>query len=401
MAARLCPRLPLSHQDVVDDEFCHPHRTDAGACEILPHQVSSGAHTEYAGLAHECVVTAYVIGFLCVTQDPVDLTTGAWQMSRVPPVAGQTKKREDLTLKNAKGAQYRGIPEAEKAGYFALFKTPNRREFLVMPIEWWYTFKKERRDAGGTLEEAEQALRDRQKHAESVAKRDLRKTSLFVEDPEPCRERGKRGGAKFKRAKAVDEVLGDELEMEFDNLMETDEQGAEGWDHEEAIADDDIAVDVDASAEKEDNDSEEKRLDAEMLEEARAKKREGIEVLDDDDEMPDYDDADAIQQRLAEQRDQRLEQVALRNRLKAAGLDDDSSDDESPEPGVATTVPGAPDATRPPEAAPAPVMAPAPVVVAAPPPSKRPLASGGGKKAKRQKAESAPEASVGTLSMND
>ena len=72
----------------------------------------------------------------------------------------------------------------EKSGYFVLLRK-DKSKVLAIPIELWYAFKKDRHNSETTLEEAEQALKDRQKHQDAVTKRDLRKTSLFAEGDRP------------------------------------------------------------------------------------------------------------------------------------------------------------------------------------------------------------------------
>lgn len=58
-----------------------------------------------------------------------------------------------------------------KRGYFVIMKGEKGRSFTALPLDMWYSFRKER-VTNVTLEEAEQQLRARLQHTQSVADRD-------------------------------------------------------------------------------------------------------------------------------------------------------------------------------------------------------------------------------------
>jgi hypothetical protein len=67
------------------------------------------------------------------------------------------------------------VPHAGKAsgkrGYFVIMKTGKGRSFTALPLEMWYSFRKDR-NTNVSLEEAEQQLRARLQHTQAVANRD-------------------------------------------------------------------------------------------------------------------------------------------------------------------------------------------------------------------------------------
>eukprot|EP00892_Ulva_mutabilis_P006331 jgi/Ulvmu1/406/UM001_0413.1 len=321
-----------------------------------------GVHKIYAPSANE-FLDAELFGAR-FPMAKAQLSAGEWTLGREPVEKSKNPKLAAYQLVDDVGATFKGTPLSGGQGdgqaqHFALI-TKGSKTYAV-PVEWFYVFKKHRKEVK-TEEELAEDAKAKQQREDKVSRAFNKKFQIDDTPNDDVNGRKVKAVSQFdsiekaitKRKPEVKKEFAESFEPEIDELFALDEEQAEGWDYDEDIANDDLEQEVNKEVVEERKEEEEAELERQHEESEKELKKKGMVVQQEEKEdlQIDLDDEEAgggavplheaqRQQQLEAEKEGFKHMARLRKRVKHRQANesvllnleqsDDSDDSESDE----------------------------------------------------------------------